>query len=72
MVGAYGMWGLGEVHTGFWSGDLRRGKPRHRWKDNTEMVVKLITWESVGWMDFFQDRDKWQAFVNTVMSIRVP
>jgi hypothetical protein len=66
------VWGLGEVHTGFWSGDPRNGKPRHRWEDNIEMDVKLITWESVGWMDFFRDRDKWQAFVNTVMSIRVP
>ena len=30
------------------------------------MDIKLITWESVGWMDFFQDRDKLQAFMNTV------
>jgi hypothetical protein len=33
--------GRGEVHTGFWLGNLGRetpfGRPRHRWEDNIKM-----------------------------------
>jgi hypothetical protein len=29
-------------------------------------------WEGVDWMHLAQDRDQWQAVVNTVMNLRVP
>jgi hypothetical protein len=28
--------------------------------------------EGVAWINVAQDRDRWRAFVNTVMNIRVP
>jgi hypothetical protein len=47
------------------------GKPRHRWEDGTRMDLKEIGWGSVDWIQLAQDRDRWQAFVNTVMNLRV-
>jgi hypothetical protein len=47
---------------------LRR--PGCRWEDNIKMDHKGIGWESMDWMDLAQDRDKWQAVVNSVMDFR--
>jgi hypothetical protein len=49
------------------------GRPRCRWEDN----IKIYLQEDVGcggmdWIDLDQDRDRWRAFVNTVMNFRVP
>jgi hypothetical protein len=46
---------------------LRR--PRSRWVDTIRMgsMVKVMDWIHLG-----QDRDRWWAFVNTVMNIRFP
>jgi hypothetical protein len=42
---------------------------RHRWKDNNKMDLQEIGWM---WISFMaQDRDRWRAFVNTVMSFWV-
>jgi hypothetical protein len=35
------------------------------------MVVGEIGWEDVDWINLAQDRDRWQAVVNTVMDILV-
>jgi hypothetical protein len=43
------------------------GRPRRRWEDNIRMG-----WECVDWMHLAQDRDQWQAVVNTVMNLGVP
>jgi len=48
------------------------GGPRHRWEDNIRMDLREIEWKDVEWMHVAQDRDQWQAFVNTVMNLRVP
>jgi hypothetical protein len=51
-------------------GPVRR--PRCRWKDN----VRLDLWRKgcggVDWIHLVQDRDQWQALVNTVMNLSVP
>jgi len=49
---------------------LRR--PRRRWENNIRMDLKKIVWEGVDWMHLAQNRDQWQALVNTVMNFRVP
>jgi hypothetical protein len=49
---------------------LRR--PRRRWENNIRMDLKKIVWEGVDSMHLAQNRDQWQALVNTVMNFRVP
>jgi hypothetical protein len=49
-----------------------QGRPRHRWEDNINMDLREIGFGDVDWIHWAQDRDKWQALVNTVMSLRVP
>jgi hypothetical protein len=48
------------------------GRPRRRWKDNIEMDLRKIGFGDVDWIYLAQDRDRWRALVNTVMSLRVP
>jgi hypothetical protein len=48
------------------------GRPRRRWEDNIGMDFREIGWEGVDWSHLAQDRDQWQALVNTVMNLRVP
>jgi hypothetical protein len=49
---------------------LRR--PRLRWEDNIEMVLRGVGCGSMDWIDPVQDRDRWRALVNAVMNLRVP
>ena len=48
------------------------GKPRHRWEDNIKMDLQEVGYGGMDWIDVAQDRDRWRAFVNAVMSIRIP
>ena len=70
------MWGRGEVHTGFWWGDLRErdhlAYPIRRWQDNIKMDLQEVGCGGMDWIELAQDRDMWQALVNTVMNLRVP
>jgi hypothetical protein len=34
--------------------------------------LREIGFEDVDWIHWTQDRDRWRAFVNTVMNLRVP
>jgi hypothetical protein len=43
------------------------GRPRRRWEDNIRMDLG-----DVDWIHLAQDRDRWRALVNTVLSLRVP
>jgi len=36
------------------------------------MDLREIRWEFVDWMHLAQDRDRWQAVMNTVMNIPIP
>jgi hypothetical protein len=48
---------------------LRR--PRRKWQDGIRMDLMEFGWRSVDWIQLGQDRDRWQALVNTVMSLQV-
>jgi hypothetical protein len=48
------------------------GRPRRRWVDNIKMDLGEMGWNGMDWIDLAQERDRWRAFVNTVMNLRVP
>jgi hypothetical protein len=48
------------------------GRPRRRWEDNIKMDLGEIGFGDVNWIHLAQDRGKWRALVNTVMSLRAP
>jgi hypothetical protein len=48
------------------------GRPRRRWEDKIKMDLGEKGFGDVDWIDLAQDRDRWRALVNTVMSLRVP
>jgi hypothetical protein len=45
------------------------GRYRRRWEDNIKMDLKV---KGVDWLHMDQDRDQWQALVNTIMNLWVP
>jgi hypothetical protein len=47
------------------------GRPRSRWEDGIRKDLREIGWGSVEWIQLAQDRNQWQALVNTVMNLRV-
>jgi hypothetical protein len=48
------------------------GRPRRRREDNIKMDLTERGFGDVDWINWAQDRDRWRAFVNTVMNLRVP
>jgi hypothetical protein len=48
------------------------GRPRRRWEDNIKMDLWHIRFGDVDRIHLAQDRVRWRALVNTVMSLRVP
>jgi hypothetical protein len=61
------VWARGEVHTGFWWGDLRE---RDHLKDPgvdgmmSKWVFKKWDW-GLDWIDMSQDRDRWRALATS-------
>jgi hypothetical protein len=47
-------------------------KPRHRWIDNIKMDLLEKGLNVMDWTHLAQDRYRWRALVNSVMSLRVP
>ena len=63
------------MHARFWWGYLREttlGRPRRGWEDNIKMDLQEVGSGGMDWMELAQDRDRWRAFVNLVMNLRVP
>jgi hypothetical protein len=48
------------------------GRPKRRWDDNIKMDLQEVGCGGMDWLELPQDRDRWRAVVNAVMSIRVP
>ena len=47
-------------------------RPRRRWEDKIKMDLQDVGVVCGDWMELAQVRDRWRAFVSTVMNIRVP
>jgi len=47
-------------------------RPRHRWEDNTDLDLREMGIDEANWIRLAQDRVQWWAFMDTVMSLRVP
>jgi hypothetical protein len=48
------------------------GRPSRRWENNIKIDLREIGFGDVDWIHLAQNRDRWQALVNTVMNLRVP
>ena len=63
--------GVHRVLVGKPEGKRPLGRPRHRWEDNINMDLQEVGGGGGDWMELAQERDRWQALVNTVMNFRV-
>jgi hypothetical protein len=52
--------------------ETRPGRPRRRWEDNIGFGLGEVGWGDVDWIGLAQDRNRWRALVNSVLSLRVP
>jgi hypothetical protein len=64
------------IHIGYWwenpEGKRPLGRPRRRWVDNIKTDLREVGWDCRDWIDLAQERDRWRAYVNAVMNLRVP
>ena len=47
------------------------GRPRRRWEDNIKIDLQEVGCGGMDLIKLAQDKDRWWAFVNLVMNIRV-
>ena len=47
-------------------------RPRHKWEDNIKMDLQEVECGGMDWIKLAQDRDRWRALVNVVVSLQVP
>jgi hypothetical protein len=47
------------------------GRPRCRWEDNIMMNLQEVGCGGTDWIDLALERDRWRAYVNAVINIRV-
>jgi hypothetical protein len=48
------------------------GRPRRRWEDNIRVVIRVTGIDGANRNRLAQDNVQWQAFVRTVMNLRIP
>jgi hypothetical protein len=75
-AGHVALCGRGEVHTGFWWGNLRERDHSEDPGIDGRIILRWIfrQWDGgyMDWTDLAQYRDRWWALVNTVMYFQVP
>jgi hypothetical protein len=64
--------GIYRVLMGKPEGKRPLGRPRRRWDNNITMDFSEVWCKGMDWIELAQDRDRWHAFVNAVMNLRVP
>jgi len=64
--------GVYRVLVGIPEGKRPLGRPRRRWEDNIKMDLQEVGSGGTDWIELAQDRESWQALVNTVINLRVP
>jgi hypothetical protein len=47
-------------------------RPRRRWEENIKMDHQEFGCGVSDWIELAQDRDRWWAFMNAGMNLRVP
>jgi len=50
----------------------RKGRPRRRWEDNIRIDLQEVECRVMDWIELAEDRDRWRALVNVVISHQVP
>ena len=64
--------GVYRVLVGKPEGKIPIGRPRHRREDNIKKYLQEVGYGGMDWIDVALDRDRWWAFVNVVMNLKVP
>ena len=64
--------GADRVLAGKTEGKRSLGRSNLRRENNIYIYLQEVGWGGMGWIDLAQDRDRWQALVNTVMNLLVP
>jgi hypothetical protein len=77
MGGAYSTYGgRGEVHAGFWCGNLRERDCLEDPSLDGRIILKWILrkWDGgrMDWIDLAEHWDRWRVLANAVMNLRVP
>ena len=64
------------MHIGFLvrkpEGKKGLGRLRRRLEDNIKMDLKEVSCGGMDWIELAQDRDRWRALLNGVMSLKAP
>jgi hypothetical protein len=63
--------GVYRVLVGRPEGKRPLGRPRSRWEDNIKLYLREAGIDGANWIRLAQDRVQWQAFVSTIVNLRV-